>query len=95
MGHHLDGNKWNLLPWNPTALCQRCHREMQWTIDFHQANLTGVYPEWLRAHVEAYNGWARNKGAPPTCLDDLAPHPSDLLVVAVSVGPFESHPKCQ
>ncbi len=21
--HHLDGNKWNLLPWNLVALCQR------------------------------------------------------------------------
>ena len=28
--HHLDGNKWNLLPWN---LAIRCHLEVQWTID--------------------------------------------------------------
>lgn len=31
--HHLDGNKWNLSPWN---LAIRCHREVQWTIDFYQ-----------------------------------------------------------
>jgi hypothetical protein len=41
MVHHLDGNKWNLSPWN---LATRCHREVQWTIDFYQANLTGLYP---------------------------------------------------
>ena len=60
--HHLDGDKWNLLPWNLAALCQRCHSDVQWTIDFYQVNLTGVYPGWLRAHVEAYNRWAENKG---------------------------------
>ena len=60
--HHLDGNKWNLMPWNLAALCQRCHREVQWTLDFCQSNLTGVYPEWLRAHVKAYNVWAQGKG---------------------------------
>ena len=31
--HHLDGNKWNLLPWNLAALCQNCHRQVQWTLD--------------------------------------------------------------
>ena len=41
--HHLDGNKWNLLPWNLAALCQRRHRQVQWTIDFYQANLTGGF----------------------------------------------------
>lgn len=66
--HHLDGNKWNLLPWNLAALCQRCHRRVQWTVDFYQANLTGVYPGWLRAHVEAYNRWAQNKGRPQLAL---------------------------
>jgi len=66
--HHLDGDKWNLLPWNLAALCQRCHREVQWTIDFYQANLTGVYPRWLRAHVKAYNRWAQNKGRPQLTL---------------------------
>jgi hypothetical protein len=66
--HHLDGNKWKLLPWNLAALCQRCPREAQWTIDFYQANLTGVYPGWLRTHVEAYNHWAQNKGRPQLAL---------------------------
>ena len=66
--HHLDSNKWNLLPWNLAALCQRCHREVQWTIDFYQANLTGAYPGWLRTHVEAYNHWAQNKGRPQLAL---------------------------
>jgi hypothetical protein len=34
-GPHLDGNKCNLLPWNLAALCQRCHREAQWVVDFY------------------------------------------------------------
>jgi hypothetical protein len=53
--HHLDDNKRNLLPWNLAALCQRCHRQVQRTLDFYQANLTGAYPRWLRAHVKACN----------------------------------------
>jgi len=60
--HHLDGNKWNLLPWNLAALCQSCHRQVQWTLDFCQSTLTDIYPEWLRQHVRAYNAWARTKG---------------------------------
>ena len=52
--HHLDGNKWNLPPWNLAALWQVCRHKVQWTLDFCQANLTGIYPEWLRAHVQAY-----------------------------------------
>ena len=60
--HHLDRNKWNLLPWNLAALCQRYHHRVQWTVDFCQANLTGIYPQWLRAHVKAYNAWAQGKG---------------------------------
>ena len=28
--HHLDDNKWKLLPWK---LATRCHREVEWTID--------------------------------------------------------------
>jgi hypothetical protein len=60
--HHLDGNKWNLLPWNLAALCQNCHRQVQWTLDFCQSTLTDIYPEWLRQHVGAYNAWARTKG---------------------------------
>ena len=51
--HHLDGNKWNLLPWNLAALCQSCHREVEWTLDFCQSTLTDIYPEWLRQHVSA------------------------------------------
>ena len=66
--HHLDGDKWNLLPWNLAALCQACHHRVQWTLDFCQANLSGVYPQWLRAHVIAYNVWARNKGRPQLAL---------------------------
>ena len=60
--HHLDGNKWNLLPWNLAALCQNCHRQVQWTLDFCQSTLTDIYPDWLREHVRAYNAWARTKG---------------------------------
>ena len=60
--HHLDGNKWNLLPWNLAALCQNCHRHVQWTLDFCQSTLTDIYPQWLRQHVRAYNAWARAKG---------------------------------
>ena len=41
--HHLGGNGCNLLPWNLAAPCQRCHREVQWVVDFYQANLTGLY----------------------------------------------------
>ena len=36
--HNLNGNKWNLLPWNLAAFCQRCHHRVQWTIDFCQSN---------------------------------------------------------
>jgi len=68
--HHLDGNKWNLLPWNLAALCQRCHFKVQWTVDFCQANLTGVYPQWLREHVKAYNAWAQGKGRTRLALAD-------------------------
>ena len=64
--HHLDGNKWNLLPWNLAALCQRCHCQVQWTLDFCQSTLVDVYPQWMRTHVRAYNAWARMKGR--TCL---------------------------
>jgi 5-methylcytosine-specific restriction endonuclease McrA len=60
--HHLDRNKWNLLPWNLAALCQRCHYQVQWTLDFRQADLRGVYPNWLQPHIKAYNDWARGKG---------------------------------
>jgi hypothetical protein len=60
--HHLDNNKWNLLPWNLAALCQSCHRQVQWTLDFCQSTLTDIYPEWLRQHVRAYNAWAQTKG---------------------------------
>jgi len=60
--HHLDGNKWNLLPWNLAALCWNCHRRVQWTLDFHQADLRGIYPDWLLPHVKAYNKWAQGKG---------------------------------
>jgi hypothetical protein len=60
--HHLDGNKWNLLPWNLAALCQNCHRRIQWTLDFCQSTLTDIYPTWLRQHVRAYNAWAQTKG---------------------------------
>ena len=63
--HHLDGNKWNLSPWN---LAIRCHREVQWTIDFYQANLTGLYPGRLRTHVEAHNHWVQNKAGPQLAL---------------------------
>ena len=59
--HHLDGNKWNLLPWNLAALCQRCHFRVQWTVDFCQSTLSGIYPRWLREHVKAYNAWARQR----------------------------------
>ena len=66
--HDLDGDKWNLAPWNLVALCRICHREVQWTLDFYQANLTGMYPEWLRAHVASYNQWARHRGLPQLAL---------------------------
>jgi hypothetical protein len=58
--HHLDGDKQNLQPWNLAALCQKCHLRTQATIDFHQAVCTGVYPDWLKAHVAAYRQhWPR------------------------------------
>ena len=60
--HHLDSNKWNLLPWNLAALCQRCHYQVQWTLDFRQSTLTDIYPQRTRAHVRAYNAWAHTKG---------------------------------
>ena len=60
--HHLDGDKWNLLPWNLAPLCQRCHLRVQASVDIYQATLTGVYPRWLRVHVESYNGWAEKNG---------------------------------
>jgi len=68
--HHLDGNKWNLLPWNLAALCQRCHHSVQWTLDFRQSNLTGIYPQWLRAHLKGYNAWAQTKGRRGFALSD-------------------------
>jgi len=60
--HHLDRNKWNLSPWNLAALCQRCHYQVQWTLDFCQSTLTDIHPQWMRAHVKAYNEWAQAKG---------------------------------
>jgi hypothetical protein len=68
--HHLDGNKWNLLPWNLAALCQRCHFEVQWTVDFCQSTLSGIYPFWLREHVKTYNVWAQGKGRTRLALAD-------------------------
>jgi len=68
--HHLDGNKWNLLPWNLAALCQRCHFRVQWTVDFCQSTLSGIYPRWLREHVKAYNVWAQGKGRTRLALID-------------------------
>ena len=67
---NLDGNKWNLLPWNLTALCQNCHHQVQWTLDFSQSTLTDIYPEWLRIHVRAYNAWAQTKGRTRLALTD-------------------------
>jgi hypothetical protein len=59
---NLDGKKCNLLRWNLAALRKRCHRHLQWTLDFCQSILTDIYPEWLRQHVGGYNAWAQTKG---------------------------------
>ncbi len=68
--HHLDGNKWNLLPWNLAALCQRCHFKVQWTVGLYQSALSGIYPRWLLEHVKAYNVWAQGKGRARLVLAD-------------------------
>ena len=60
--HYLDRKKCNLLQWNLAALRQRCHRHVQWTLDFCQSTLTDICPEWLRQHVRGYNSWAQTIG---------------------------------
>jgi len=44
------------------ALSQRCHRKVQWTLEFRQADLAGVYRHRLQPHIKAYNAWAQDKG---------------------------------
>jgi hypothetical protein len=60
--HYIDDEKRNLLPWNLAALRQRCHRHVQWTLDFCQSTLTDICPERLRQHVRGYNARAQTKG---------------------------------
>ena len=62
--HHLDGNKWNLEPWNLAALCQRCHLHIQGKVDFLRDTLTGLHTPWMAVHVQGYNLWAERHGKP-------------------------------
>jgi ribosomal protein S8E len=55
---------------------------VQLTVDSYQANLTGVYAGWLRAHIEAYNHWAQNEEHPQLALAIWCSLSSDLLSFA-------------
>ncbi len=72
--HHLDGDKWNLEPWNLTALCQRCHLQVQGKVDFYTDSLDGVHREWMAKHVQGYNEWASVNGKPLLLLTRIVPN---------------------
>jgi hypothetical protein len=72
--HHLDGNKWNLEPWNLAALCQRCHLQVQNKIDFYTDSLDGVHREWMAKHVTDYNVWAIRNNKSPLLLTKIVPN---------------------
>jgi len=72
--HHLDGNKWNLEPWNLAALCQRCHLQVQNKVDWFQDNLDGVHRVWMAKHIVAYNDWAMQNSKPLLRLSLIIPN---------------------
>lgn len=54
--HHLNGIKHDCRWWNLTALCQRCHLEIQGKVIMEQ-----VWPwehtEWFKPHAAGYYAW--------------------------------------
>ena len=72
--HHIDGNKWNLLPWNVAALPQRCNREMQ-----SNGRLTSSKPTLQASTLNGYGHMCkrttcgRKTKDPTTCPDLVLP----------------------
>lgn len=54
--HHLDNVKANCRWWNLAALCQRCHLQVQGTVQ-----MSRVWPwehsEWFKPYVAGYYAW--------------------------------------
>lgn len=54
--HHLDGVKGNCRWWNLTALCQRCHLQIQGRVQMER-----VWPwehsDWFKPYVAGYYAW--------------------------------------
>lgn len=54
--HHLDNVKANCRWWNLAALCQRCHLQIQGTVQ-----MSRVWPwehsEWFKPYVAGYYAW--------------------------------------
>lgn len=51
--HHLDGNKSNCEWWNLTALCQRCHLQIQHKVEMNRFWMF-EHSEWFRPYVAGY-----------------------------------------
>ena len=51
--HHLDGNKANCKWWNLTALCQRCHLQIQAKVEMSRIWMF-EHSEWFKPYVAGY-----------------------------------------
>jgi hypothetical protein len=51
--HHLDGNKSNCAWWNLLALCQRCHLQIQTTVDPRLPYFL-EHSEWFKPYVAGF-----------------------------------------
>ena len=54
--HHLDGDKANCRWWNLTALCQRCHLEIQGKVRMDRRWLH-EHSRWFQPYVAGYYAW--------------------------------------
>lgn len=61
MVHHLDANKSNCEWWNLTALCQRCHLQIQSRVIMHRPWML-PHTEWFKPYVAGF--YASANGLP-------------------------------
>ena len=54
--HHLDGDKGNCRWWNLTALCQRCHLEIQGKVRMDR-RWPHEHSKWFQPYVAGYYAW--------------------------------------
>lgn len=54
--HHLDGDKSNCRWWNLLALCQRCHLQIQGSVN-PEIPYFLEHSEWFRPYVAGFYAW--------------------------------------